>query len=957
MSSMYISRIRTHRLRAMLTVAVIGLTPSLSVAQEAPQPDDQAGEDIIVTGTILRGAPPVGSSLISVGPERAQAQGSTTANELLATIPQVSNLFNNVPTSRLAVAVNQIQVVRPNLRNLAAEGSSSASTLVLFDGHRIAPVGVTQNAIDPDLIPGLAIERVEVVTDGGSATYGSDAVGGVINFVTRKRFDGAKVQARYGFADNYHQVDAGAIVGKDWGSGSLYAAYNYQHNDAIFGRDREWIQDVDWHSAALTPRGRSCPSGSNVQIQNTQRMFAMPTLAAGANVCDPTDDQSFVPTSTRHGAIVSLHQDLADWLTVDVRAFYGSRKSISYSPFRGSTNVTGGRADNPATPANEATARQFYYRPVPGESATATETVFFTFAPLLGTSTAEAISEFKEWGANAEFRADLSDNWQLRTLFNYSRSSSNFHAARLSSGLLTQYGSGTTANTAINYYNPSAVDLPLIRNAINNEQAGEGRQELLNLRAIVDGTLFTLPGGDVKVAAGYEYLYDRFQVRSVTDQAIGALGALPYAAYARKTNSLFGEVQIPFFGEDNAVPGINSVILAASVRYDHFNDFGSTVNPKVGLNYKPVSWLTFRGNYSTSFNAPSPNDQLGATRSAAQFDDRNAPFVRPGDNNLAVQGLVSIGGTFAGLRPQTASIWSLGFDMEPPFVEGLRASAAYYNVKFKDIIRQPSPNSTIYANFPGAITSSTTGFTFAQVRDFVLGSGVANGQQLLDNTIAPRCTGGVCPFYALIDFRQNNYGRVDVEGIDFSVNYRRTTSFGGIDAGLSGNYLLSRKSQSGIGAPIVDELRAYVQTVQTGTGSVALPNNANSRFSLQATLGADIGNFRAQATLNHSAGYGVVRCDTTTAPNPVCSPSTTAAPTSSGLLQDRVGAFNTVNLFFRYAVPGDSMLLKDLEFTLNVNNVFDQDPPVFKSIGASTPGYANGFTLGRLVQFGVSKRF
>jgi iron complex outermembrane recepter protein len=209
----------------------------------------------------------------------------------------------------------------------------------------------------------------------------------------------------------------------------------------------------------------------------------------------------------------------------------------------------------------------------------------------------------------------------------------------------------------------------------------------------------------------------------------------------------------------------------------------------------------------------------------------------------------------------------------------------------------------------------------------------------------------------LLDFRQSNYGRVNVEGLDFNVNYRTTTSFGGIDAGLSGNYLLSRTSQTGIGAPIVDELRAYVLQVPTGSGSVTLSNNANSRFYLQATLGADIGHFRAQVTLNHTAGYDLVRCDQSSAPNPVCNPSATAAPTQSGLPQDRVGAFNTVNLFFKYDVPSESALLNDLSLSLNINNLFDQDPSVYRLIGASTPGYANGFTLGRLIQFGIQKKF
>jgi iron complex outermembrane recepter protein len=153
-------------LRGAISTSIALASALVSTAAFAQTAEDEKTDnsEIVVTGTILRGAPPVGSNSITVGQEKIAETGATTANELLTSVPQVTNLFNNVPQSRLGVAVNQIQVVRPNLRNLAGETSSSSSTLVLFDGRRIAPVGVTQNAIDPDIMPPIAIERVEVVT-------------------------------------------------------------------------------------------------------------------------------------------------------------------------------------------------------------------------------------------------------------------------------------------------------------------------------------------------------------------------------------------------------------------------------------------------------------------------------------------------------------------------------------------------------------------------------------------------------------------------------------------------------------------------------------------------------------------------------------------------------------------------------------------------------------------------
>jgi iron complex outermembrane recepter protein len=938
-----------------------------------------SADEIVVTGTILRGAPPVGSNLISVGEAKLQESGATTANELLASVPQVSNLFNTVPNSRLAVAANQIQVVRPNLRNLAGETSSSASTLVLFDGHRIASVGVTQNAVDPDLIPTIAIERVEVVTDGGSATYGSDAVGGVINFITRKRFDGLKVQAHYGFADDYEQYDAGAIIGKDWGSGSIFAAYNYQHNSPLFGRDRDFVRDVDFLTPGEPPRGRSCSPG-NVSLDinpsptvTDTRMFALnasgvPSATLGSfNGCDGSDDNSVVPESTRHGAIVGLHQELADWLTVDLRAFYGSRKSISYSPFRSSVTVSGvNQAAIDLRPIGipfviPASFRNFYYTPVAGQSATSNQTIFFTLAPVLGRNPARSISEFQEWGANAEFAAKLDDNWQLRTLFNYSRSNSEFHIDELSPTLLTAFGSGPNSGSAagtINFYNPGsgAFDAANIAQLISNERAGQGKEELLDLRAILDGTLFTMPGGEVKVAVGYEYMYNNFRQRTQSEGPIGGLNSLAFATYDRRIHSLFGEVQVPLVGADNEMGFVHRLTLAGSVRYDHFSDFGSTINPKIGVNFKPVSWLGFRGNYSTSFNAPSPNDQLGALRNTAARFGLNA-FVNPahtGANQPSANGTVALQGSVSGLVPQEAETWSIGMDFDPPFLSGFRASINYYNVKFENIISIPTPGPGIFTNFPNNVIAVPSGVPFATIQTFLNNSGAQGAASTLAEVAAGCTNPASCSnVYELVDFRQGNYGTLKVQGLDFAVNYRTTTGFGGIDAGISGNYTLSRKSQSGAGAPVIDNLRAINQLQPNGT---YLTSNGSSRLQLSATLGADIGSFRAQATLNHSSGYDLVRCDATT--TPVCTPSTTGLPTAAGLPQDRVGAFNTVNLFFKYSVPGESMLLKDLDLTLNINNVFDTDPPIYRLVGGNTgSGYANGFTLGRLVQFGISKKF
>jgi iron complex outermembrane receptor protein len=891
-------------------------------AQTAPNTTtnktDNSGalEEIVITGTLIRNLTPVGSNLISVGEQQAQSQGATTVDELLSTVPQVTNLFNNDPSSRLNVAPNQIQVVRPNLRNLSPETGSSSSTLVLFDGVRIAGVGVTQSAIDPDLMPIGAIERVEVVTDGGSATYGADAVGGVINFITRKHFDGVKVGAHDGFVGGYHTYDANATAGKDWGSGSLYVSYMYQMNDPIFGRDRGFIRQVDWTTPTLTPTGRRCSPG-NVTLPGAFNFstftfgpstnYGLPNLTTpGVNACDLSDDTSFVPKAVRNSVFSGLHQEFNDAITMDVRAFYGERTTTSYGPTNGTATVTRTNA---------------FYQPA-AANPTATQTVNFSLDPVLGVDSASSGTHFREWGVNTEVDAKLTDKWHVRTLLNYSDSNSTYHIPGLNQTLLTAAGSASDPQTAANFYNPAATpNLSVIQAIANSELAGEGKDSLLNARTVLDGALFELPGGDVSAAAGYEYMQDSFHQRIAPPNAIrGAVSSVAFTPYERHIHSVFGETQVPIIGDANRIAGIYSLILMGSVRHDQFSDFGGTTNFKYGATYKPISWLALRGNFNTSFNAPSPVDQLGSLANTISYFPFNA-FVRPGDTPIAT-GTVALQGSAPNLAPQTARTYSFGADIDPVPIPGLRTSVNYYHVAFDNVLDIPTPNAGIFANFPNNVTTNVNGVTAAQLLDFA--KLAPNGPSV----VQPLISSGL-PVYEIVNFLRGNYGQLNVSGLDFSSNYRRDTAFGGLDGSVAGNYTLKRTTKLGPGAPVFDQIAANPVTGQPGS----------SRLQMQVTLGTDIRNFRFQATLDHSSGFDVV-------------------PTST-LPQSHVGSFDTVNLFGKYTIGGDHPLLKNLSFTLNINNVFDRDPPVYKLSTPNSNGFYDGyaFTVGRLVMLGVSDSF
>jgi iron complex outermembrane recepter protein len=167
---------------ALAGVSLAALTTS-AFAQDAPADDAAAADEIIVTGTLIRGIAPGGSQSIGVTQEKIQAIGAVNTSDLIANIPQAGNFVGFVGvrgSSNFSLAVN-----RPSLRYLGNTSASGSTTLLLMDGHRLPGMGITQSSPDLDAIAPSAIERVEIVTDGGSATYGSDAIGGVMNFVQR----------------------------------------------------------------------------------------------------------------------------------------------------------------------------------------------------------------------------------------------------------------------------------------------------------------------------------------------------------------------------------------------------------------------------------------------------------------------------------------------------------------------------------------------------------------------------------------------------------------------------------------------------------------------------------------------------------------------------------------------------------------------------------------------------
>ena len=901
---------RSLGILASASVSLLAISAPAFAQSTADTGADTAGADeIVVTGTLIRGNDATGSQTISVDQEKIVSVGAVNTSDLIANLPQTGQFLGFVGvrgSSNFSLSVN-----RPSLRYLGGGSASGAPTLLLLDGHRLPGMGIMQSSPDLDAISPGAIERVEIVTDGGSATYGSDAIGGVMNFVTRKKFDGAQVRGSVGFADDFMQYNAGVTLGKVGETLSAYVAYDYGYHDELYGRDRDWSRNLDWiNTAAL---GRDVGANFDCQPGNIRvgaSVFALPGVTPGiGNRCDLSEDQTFYPRETKHSAFARVVFEPGGPASFEISAYYVNRKNESDG---GPLNIAGGATilrTNPFLPAGVAAVL-----PAPP----ATGTYLFNLSPALGNSSLQETT-MESYGVTPAVKFDVGGGWQANVLMNYGVGKARFLGQQLNG---TPIQAAITAGT----FNPFNLTAPgnaaVIATAMDNFSFGRATHQLMNARAVVDGPLFDVPAGAVRVAAGAEYYWEKYVGNNTRSVTAAGIAALADRSATRTVKSVFGEINVPIFG-DGAGP-FHSMSISAAGRYDDYSDFGSTFNPKFGATIEPVEWLKLRGNWGKSYQAPGISDLAlsGAptfsvlSLASRPFFDPNRP--PPADGSRAV--FVTAGGTISPLQPQTATTWSLGFDIKPPVLEGFAAGLTYYNIDFRGVIGLPPifQPTVYYRDFADKNVIFTQGDAAMQAFYNQLAQDATN-RAATDAQIA--AAGGFSRIYGVLDARTQNLARIKTSGLDFYARYLHETGFGAVFADVTGSYILKFEQQSSPTAVLVDTL-----TLDT------------SKLKLTSSVGADVGNLRAQVTWNHSQGYDIV-------------------PTTASLGQDHVGSFNVFNLFMQYKVPGDSTLAKDLVFTLNIDNIFDTDPPLLQGAGSSLFGVANGFTLGRLVRLGVSKKF
>jgi iron complex outermembrane receptor protein len=962
-----------HAQQATATAVAAG-SPSTTAAAGSPatqaQGEDTTAklEEVVITGTSIRNTAPVGTNLITVGRDAIAETGAQTMQQILATVPAVTG-FGNSGQGGFG-SFDASGTFAPTIHGLGA--SASNGTLVLIDGRRLPLSGINHTLADPNIVAPLSIERVEVLPDGASSTYGSDAVAGVINFITRKNYKGFEVSGQAGMANSYNTEQAGFLWGDAWESTSVMVSYDYERRSALSNADRLFTRANHTAQGGGDFATFNCWPAS-ARVGGSYYLYPYSGSAVAAPPCDYTAVADTLPEDTRNSVLMKVTHDLSERVSLEANVVFSNESNTAQISRGAITTTVYGPGSTP--PGGTGQINPFFKGPAGATS----ETIGFDANNLLGpgaenqggaktlmggaTATAKL---FGDWLATAgvTFGSNQSTLWQVGQLctscanlaLNGTTNSSGNPTAPSIAGTTTVVTNfPLTAANALDVWNPVGANLTspaLLRQLTDSTQWQLTNQTIKDFSLKVDGSLFDLPGGSVKAAVGGEYLRYTIYEQVVRPNNTGPSSldsqGLTYD-WGRNIKSGYAEVLVPLFGPGNAFPGLRRLDVNVSGRYDDYSDVGSTSNPKFALTWDPIQGVSVRGNYARAFTAPAltstgangvtaESGYLTASAANGVVANLQIPNTFPGAvglpgctaatpvctiNTPTVTGM-AITGPNQNLRPETGKTWSVGLDVLPVDLPGLKVSATYWNVQYSGMIT--SPQATFALSSP-ALSSLLTLYP----------GGATPGQ--IAAAVGGRAQTGALPpvVYFIYSYQQQNALNLKADGIDTDLNYMHGIGPGNFSVDLAGTVKLKMMQQFGSGGE-------WFNILNTSGFNTTFPSN---KVAARLDLGYRIHGASLNVIGNYAGSYynwnGA-------APFPL-KRDALFSPTGGG---QGVKAYTTIDLHAAYDF-GAAGALSGTEVDLTALNVFNKDPPFFNAaIGYDT---FNANPIGRLVTLGVTKKW
>ena len=884
--------------------------------------DAAATKEIVVTGSSIRGVAPVGSQLIGVTRATIQTNAPANTQELLATVPQLGNFGANGEQS----TSNRFRTAgyQPNIHNVGIY-----ATLTLFNGHRIAPVGGEAVFPDPTIIPVIAIQRVEVVADGGSAIYGSDAVAGVVNFIYRKNVEGVEASGTYGFnSTRYRKYDAGIIAGHSWSTGNITLAYEYSQNKSPLNTDISFLAlGGDQRSrGGRDLRGTNCTS-PNVNIvtaggdpRGTNYAYNNGVLTAGQNTCGILTPATIIPDGHRHAVLLTGHQEVGD--RVDLWA------EVNYSNYQ--THTFGGQSN---LTLRIPSTNPYYSLGIPAGVNPASIVGGFYLVRrnalgLLNKRNPSSIQYSKVWAVTTGADVDLGGQWRLTPMVHASKTNDFNSDPELDPVGYVNALNLTTSN-ALNPFGQAAQNDPAVLATIddNYRRNNVTSQRLREIQLKADGPLFHIAGGDVRAALGADFRDEealQYQT-SGTPRRAAQMFIVRNDDIERTVFAGYGEINAPLVSAENAMPWLQRVTLSAAGRVDYYAKYGAKFNPKLGLVIEPFHGYSVHGSYGTSFVAPNLGllghkfGYVGSINSTGgyAYTQPDGTVTRIGNianTQAPVYNIYNSGGGNPDITPEKANTWSVGVDLAPPQIPRLRVSVSYYNVLYKNTIYKATTQDvfTNPAFRPYIDVNPTPGVFNAAFNAKFLAEAAASPPEM--DVPAGIIWDVIFRSYAI------NLGQRKFSGLDYDISYDLPTGIGTFS--LSGNANMK----------LVDTQQVLPNTPFTSRLGFELAPKWKGRAMLNWNLDP--------VSLNLAMNYlGSFKYNTG---------NTTAFP---GGIQ-KVKAFKTFDLVGRVALD---KLRNGLSIQGRVQNLLDKDPPFVDIANGYLP--ANASPFGRTFEVTVRAKF
>ncbi|MGR4875101.1 TonB-dependent receptor plug domain-containing protein [Pseudoxanthomonas sp. LARHCG66] len=766
---------KTTKLRDAISFALaVGAVSATGVgaafAQEASSDQTTTLNRIEVTGSrIKRTDIETAAPITTITRADIEAAGELSVSDFLR-----NNVYNSFGSTRESSGSATGSQATINLRGLG-----SAYTLVLIDGRRMTNSGaLSGGAANINMIPTSAVERIEILREGAGAVYGSDAIGGVVNIILRKDYEGMNVTASYetsseaGPDGNTLSVSGGISSDR----GNVTFVLDHQQRDMMFNRDiRDKIPAALW-TAGLSPYNSSATflgsaglqSVANCdQFENSIRIS--PTRCAFDHGATSANESSL----RRNALFVNGNYNLTESTQFFFRALNSETRSLGV--YASAPVDNGGRGPG-LLPTISATNP---FNPF-GQSGT----IYYRFTPL---GTRDSIRQDKqreymvglngsnEWFGGADWEVSLGHGLNSQNSINYN------------------YGIGSTLQQLIdsgsfNPFDPTHASVAANAGRIGHTVFVESQMRSVTGDGHISFDLFEMPAGAVGFVTGFEYRDDRFtqtyDAQSAARNVFGSAGAggegerAYYAAYFEALFPIFESLDVTLAG-----------------RYDSYNDLGSKFSPRVSLEFRPLDELLFRGSWGKGFRAPTLVDMYGDSSST----NLNSPPVNTlspphaGGDELACAALTAVRATPGNaayqpypvnpctssgqytwlvssnpnLTPEESTNWGLGVVWSP--TADLSFALDYYDVELENVIGTV-PRALAFRNGDAGVP----------------GYGVTRGASI----IAPN--GAVLPGAPnLILLPTDNGALQTARGLDFEGSWRfQTDSFGTFNTKLAWSHQL-----------------------------------------------------------------------------------------------------------------------------------------------------------------------